>query len=60
MYIGSTQNLQEEYDHIDGILFTDHLSPLKKRMLNKKLNNISKGDVDINYRMKFPVKKRSK
>jgi peptide deformylase len=52
--------IQHEYDHIDGILFTDHLSPLKKRMLNKKLNNISKGDVDINYRMKFPVKKRSK
>jgi peptide deformylase len=52
--------IQHEYDHVDGILFTDHLSPLKKRMLNKKLNNISKGDVDINYRMKFPVKKRSK
>jgi peptide deformylase len=52
--------IQHEYDHVDGVLFTDHLSPLKKRMLNKKLNNISKGDVDINYRMKFPVKKRAK
>lgn len=53
--------IQHEYDHIDGILFTDHLSPLKKRLLNKKLTNISKGLVDINYRMKFPsLKKRKK
>lgn len=52
--------VQHEYDHVDGVLFTDHLSPLKKRLLNKKLNNISKGDVEANYRMKFPVKKRSK
>lgn len=52
--------VQHEYDHVDGILFTDHLSPLKKRLLNKKLNNISKGEVEANYRMKFPVKKRSK
>ncbi len=50
--------IQHEYDHVDGILFTDHLSPLKKRLLGKKLNNISKGIVDIPYRMKFPVKKR--
>ncbi len=52
--------VQHEYDHVEGILFTDHLSPLKKRLLNKKLNNISKGEVEANYRMKFPVKKRSK
>lgn len=52
--------VQHEYDHVDGILFTDHLSPLKKRLLNKKLSNISKGSVDVAYRMKFPVKKRSK
>jgi peptide deformylase len=52
--------VQHEYDHVDGILFTDHLSPLKKRLLNKKLNNISKGEVEANYRMKFPIKKRSK
>ncbi len=52
--------VQHEYDHVDGVLFTDHLSPLKKRLLNKKLNNISKGEVEANYRMKFPVKKRSK
>ena len=51
--------IQHEYDHIEGILFTDHLSPLKKKMLKKKLTNISKGDIDVSYRMKFPlIKKR--
>lgn len=43
-----------EYDHIDGILFTDYLSGLKKRLNKKKLINISKGKVDTDYRMKFP------
>lgn len=52
--------IQHEYDHVDGILFTDHLSPLKKRMLKKKLVNISKGDVEVAYRMKFPSLKRGK
>ncbi|WP_027418251.1 peptide deformylase [Crocinitomix catalasitica] len=50
--------IQHEYDHVDGILFTDHLSPLKKRMLKKKLINISKGEVDAPYRMKFPQIKK--
>jgi len=50
--------IQHEYDHIDGILFTDHLKPIKKKLLKKKLNNISKGIVDIDYKMKFPLKKR--
>ena len=50
--------IQHEYDHIDGVLFTDHLSPLKKKMLKKKLTNISKGEIDVSYRMRFPVKKR--
>lgn len=49
--------IQHEYDHVDGILFTDHLSPLKKRLLKKKLTNISKGETEAKYRMKFPVKK---
>lgn len=52
--------VQHEYDHIDGILFTDHLSPLKKRLLTKKLLNISKGDVEADYRMKFPAKKKQR
>ena len=46
--------IQHEYDHVDGILFTDHLTSLKKQMLKKKLANITKGDVDVEYRMKFP------
>jgi len=50
--------IQHEYDHIEGILFTDHLSPLKRKLLKKKLTNISKGDVDVEYRMRFPALKR--
>jgi peptide deformylase len=49
--------IQHEYDHLDGILFTDHLSNFKKRILKRKLENISKGKVNIDYRMKFPKKK---
>ncbi|MCB0479628.1 MAG: peptide deformylase [Crocinitomicaceae bacterium] len=52
--------IQHEYDHVDGVLFTDRLSPLKKRLLKKKLTNISKGDVDVDYRMRFPSAKRKK
>ena len=52
--------IQHEYDHVEGILFTDHLSPLKKKMLKKKLTNISKGEIDVSYRMKFPLLKRRK
>lgn len=50
--------IQHEYDHIEGILFTDKLSPLRKKLLTKKLANISKGLVRVDYRMKFPVQKR--
>lgn len=52
--------IQHEYDHLEGVLFTDHLSPLKKRLLNKKLQNISKGDVEADYRLKFPAKKKQR
>ncbi len=48
--------IQHEYDHIEGVVFTDHLSPLKKRLLKSKLINITKGIVDIKYKMKFPKK----
>ena len=37
--------IQHEYDHIEGVLFTDYLSPLKKRLLKRKLNDISKGKI---------------
>lgn len=48
--------IQHEYDHIEGILFTDHLTPLKKRLLKNKLNDISKGNVSVSYKMKFSKK----
>lgn len=47
-----------EYDHIEGKLFVDYLKPLKRRLLKKQLTNISKGAVDVDYKMKFPNKKR--
>jgi peptide deformylase len=50
--------VQHEYDHIEGILFTDKISSLKKRLIKKKLENISKGIVNADYRMKFPLLKR--
>ncbi|MCS6821824.1 MAG: peptide deformylase [Microscillaceae bacterium] len=50
--------IQHEYDHIEGILFTDHLSPFKRTLLRNKLNRISKGDVKVDYRMRFPTGRR--
>ena len=49
--------IQHEYDHIEGKLFTDYLSPLKKRLLKGKLANITKGKVDADYRVKAPLRK---
>ncbi len=49
--------IQHEYDHIEGVLFTDHLNPLKKKLLHKRLVNISNGEISIDYKMKFPNKK---
>jgi len=48
--------IQHEYDHIEGILFIDHLSPLRKRLLKGRLTDISKGKTDATYRMKFPLR----
>ncbi|MHC2991029.1 peptide deformylase [Pontibacter sp. HJ8] len=60
-YDGMTARvIQHEYDHIEGILFTDHLSGLKKRLIKNKLNKISKGEVDADYRMKFPAVARKR
>jgi len=47
--------IQHEYDHIEGILFTDKLSSFKKRLIKGKLTNISKGKIKIDYRMRFPA-----
>ncbi|MGD1958437.1 MAG: peptide deformylase [Fulvivirga sp.] len=49
--------IQHEYDHIEGVLFTDHLTPFKRRMLKGKLQNISKGKTKVDYRIAVPVKK---
>ena len=49
--------IQHEYDHIEGILFTDHISTFRKRLLKGKLANISKGRIHPSYKMKFPLKK---
>ncbi|MCL4111366.1 UNVERIFIED_CONTAM: hypothetical protein GTU68_023219 [Idotea baltica] len=46
--------IQHEYDHIEGVLFTDYLKPLKKKLIQKKLTKISKGDIRVDYKMKFP------
>ena len=49
--------IQHEHDHLDGILFTELLSPLRKRMLKGKLRDISLGKTDVKYKMRFtPVK----
>jgi peptide deformylase len=45
-----------EYDHIDGKLFIDHISPLKRKLLGRKLNDISKGAIRVDYKMLFPKK----
>ena len=52
--------IQHEYDHIQGILFTDKLSSLKKRLIKGKLANISKGKIRIDYRMRFPNMKKKR
>jgi peptide deformylase len=52
--------IQHEYDHIEGKLFIDKLSPLRKRLIQKRLNDISKGIVDVEYKMKFPAVKKGR
>ncbi len=42
-----------EYDHIDGKLFIDYLKPLKKKLLKRKLDDISKGKISVDYKMSF-------
>ena len=47
-----------EYDHVEGILFTSYLSTLKRRLIKRKLEKISKGLINVDYPMRFPAKKR--
>jgi len=49
--------IQHEYDHIEGIVLIDRVTPFKRRILKSKLNSISKGVVNAGYKMKFPGKK---
>jgi peptide deformylase len=49
--------IQHEYDHLEGVLFIDYITGLRKNLLKGKLTNISKGKVDVDYRMKFPIKR---
>lgn len=46
--------IQHEYDHIEGKLFIDHLKPLRRSLLRGRLDNISKGKVNVDYKMRFP------
>lgn len=50
--------IQHEYDHIEGVLFTDKVSSLKKRLLKRKLEKIARGEVVTDYKMRFPLQKK--
>lgn len=52
--------VQHEYDHIEGVLFTDKLSSLRKRLIKSKLTNISKGKIKVDYKMRFPLMKKKR
>ncbi len=52
--------IQHEYDHIEGVLFTDKISSLKRRLLKGKLANISKGKIAVDYKMRFPAQKKAR
>lgn len=52
--------IQHEYDHIQGVLFTDYLSPLKKRLLKGRLKKISDGKIKVDYHMRFPNQKKKR
>ncbi len=54
LYTGLTSRIiQHEYDHLEGKLFIDYLKPLRKKMLQGKINDISKGKVKVDYKMSF-------
>ena len=52
--------VQHEYDHIEGKLFTDRLSPFKRKILKSKLLQIEKGNITVDYPMEFPTKQKNK
>ncbi len=52
--------IQHEYDHLEGVLFVDRISNLRKTLLKRKLNDITKGNIKVDYRMICPVKKKAR
>lgn len=52
--------IQHEYDHVEGVLFTDKLSSFKKRIIKGRLANIAKGNISVDYRMRFPLLKKKR
>ena len=53
----SARIIQHEYDHIDGKLFIDRINTLRRTLLKSRLNDIAKGNVEVEYEMNFPLKK---
>ena len=51
--------MQHEYDHLEGVLFVDRVNSMRKMLLKRKLQDISKGNIDIKYKMIFPLKKKA-
>ncbi|MEI7981732.1 MAG: peptide deformylase [Bacteroidota bacterium] len=52
--------IQHEYDHTEGIVFVDRIPSLKKMLLKRKLSDISKGNVEVTYKMMFPAVKKGR
>ncbi len=52
--------IQHEYDHIQGVLFVDRIKALKRQLLKSRLSAISKGDVEVAYKMLFPLQKKGR
>jgi len=52
--------IQHEYDHLEGILFVDRVSNIRKMLLKRRLHDISKGNIDVKYKMIFPLKKKGR
>jgi peptide deformylase len=52
--------IQHEYDHLQGILFVDKIKSIRKMLLKRRLSEISKGEIDIDYKMIFPNRKKQR
>ena len=50
--------IQHEYDHLEGKVYTDHISPIRKQLIKAKLNNIAAGKVRCDYPVRYAPKKR--